>query len=522
MAWQPGYTAIAALGAAAIVILVPLGLRGGQQRDPSGGRGTSSTPTPSGAAGVAFEDVTATVGLAGPASPTWGAVFVDYDLDGWPDLLINRHKRHAWFMKNDQGHFTRDTTHSALENPPEGRSYYDRHNCAWGEANGDGRFDLYCVAGAKGGTGTGPNELLLQDPTGKLVATDARVLEDEFGRGRSTNWFDFDGDGDLDIFVSNEIREGVPNAFFENVDGRFSRVALGVEDERASVSSAWSDWNNDGSPDLLVLGHGFLGTEAYENRNGRFEAVNLKGITGKPWNSAAFGDFDGDGWTDLHLVADDSAILLRNTGGKFQRVDKWDLQFGRMSHWLDVDNDGDLDVFVVQGTGGDPRPETRNFPDLLFLQTRSGFQLMRNVGAQGPRTGSGDAVAVADFDRDGRLDLFVLNGYREGPGRWTLLRNVSRAGHWAGVRLFGTDQNPMGIGTRMRVDIFGGRSYWRKLNDGVVGRVQSEVGYVHLGLGEGERANLRIDWPDGTSDCLTVESGEVVEARIGEFGCEPG
>jgi hypothetical protein len=134
-------------------------------------------------------------------TPSWGAAWTDVDLDGWPDLLLGRHKSDAWLLTNREGRLMREPIH-AFGEPAPGKAYYDRHNCAWGESNGDGRPDAYCVSGAESGTGTGPNQLLFGAGRGVEEATPT-VLVEERSRGRSVNWLDYDTDGDLDIFVGN-------------------------------------------------------------------------------------------------------------------------------------------------------------------------------------------------------------------------------------------------------------------------------------------------------------------------------
>jgi hypothetical protein len=460
-----------------------------------------------------FADVTQHVGIPINRYRSWGATFLDYDDNGWPDALIGRHMTRPWFLTNMDGTFTQRRIHD-LADPPGDRTRYDRHSCAWGEANADGRLDLYCVSGAQEGNGTGPNQLLVQTRDGNLVNRASQYgVRDVFGRGRSANWLDFNRDGRLDIFVGNERRLSHPSVMLKRERRRhYARAAVGVADEFATNTSSWADWNRDGRPDLLVFVRGRVGTVAYRNSGRSFRTVRIPGVTGRPWTSGAWGDYNGDGWPDLAAMSEKRLVVLRNERGSFRRAYSLALSEGRVAAWFDAENDGDLDLFLVQGS---PRVSGGgNRPDLLVVRDRRGFMPVRREMFEGPRSGGGESVATADYDRDGRVDLLVTNGSGKARERVELLQNRTDAGHWAAVELFGGRRNPLALGARVHVRA-DGLSYWRQITDGANFRSQSEVNPVHLGLGRARFARVRVVWPGGARSCFRVQAGTRVSVGRG-------
>ena len=133
---------------------------------------------------------------------------------------------------------------------------------------------------------------------------------------------------------------------------------------------------------------------------------------------------------------------------------------------------------------------------------------------------------MADHNRDGRLDLFVTNGaplHEESSdlkGRWQLFENRTTPGNWIALELQGSDWNPWGFGARVFVDT-DGTDYWRELNDGMGLRAQSEVGHLVLGYGDDELIEVRVEWPDGTTDCVTGMSGQTLVVPHGLRPCPP-
>lgn len=462
-------------------------------------------------AAPAFADVTRAQKIAYDPTLTWGAAWVDHDGDGDPDLLANRHWKKIRVYRN----VARGYRLQALGFPEPTKRIFDRHTCAWGEADGVEGLDLYCGSGAGSGEGWGPNQLWLQNDGRFRNVSRAYGTRDGFGRSRQNNWIDYDGDDDLDIFVVNKLRLGVPNVMFRNDRGSFTRVDVGLSQEMNGLASTWSDWDGDGDPDLIVTQVRPGPTVAYRNDDGTFTRVDLPGVTGQPWTSASWGDFDGDGWSDLSLVAHDGVTVMRNVRGLFVPAASFPLSVGRSSAWLDVENDGDLDVFVVQGRVGGV-----NRPDLLVLNHGLTFGLFKGETLAGPRAGEGESVAVADHDRDGRMDAFVTNGANldvdsdQVRGRWKLYENRSAGGNWIAVDIQGPAWNPLGYGARLRVDA-SSLSYRRELNDGLTVRAQSEVGHQVLGIGSATSARIRITWPDGTIDCTTAVSNSTVVLRSG-------
>jgi hypothetical protein len=180
-----------------------------------------SRPLSEHAAALRFSNMTKQAGISYPNTPSYGVIALDAERDGAIELILNRHKRRAQFYTWTGERF-RERHKTAIQRIPPGRSYYDRHSCVWGEATGDGRLDLYCASGAKGGLGTGANQLLVARGDGWRNEAWGRRVTDRFGRGRSVNWIDYDGDLDLDLFVANEVRLGYPNTLFRNSAGRIS------------------------------------------------------------------------------------------------------------------------------------------------------------------------------------------------------------------------------------------------------------------------------------------------------------
>lgn len=460
---------------------------------------------------IRFADHTRKSGLIDEITASWGSIWADFNRDGAPDLLINRH------LGKPASYNNRGGAYELFDNP-----FYpyrvDRHGCAWGEANGDGRPDLYCTQGAELGEGEGPNQLFLQRRSGFSDVADVEGVEDRLARGRSINWLDYDGDGDLDLFVGNALRTGSPNQLFENTGETFQEVDAGLSEELDTRTSSWSDWDGDGDPDLLVLQAGPV--VAYENVGGAFVKVEFPGITDTTWRSAAWGDFDGDKLVDVHLVRRRESAVFRNIGSGFVLHSSFEHDVARSSVWLDVDNDIDLDLFVVQGARGLPEEGKPNRPDFLLVQNEQVFVRTDDRSFRGPRSGNGDAVSAADHDADGRVDLFVTNGHnpRGWEGRSQLLENRTTGGNGVGVDLEGDDLNPFGFGARIRLRASSGIQ-WRTVTDAVENRNQSDPGSAHFGIGEALRARIRVFWPDGMVDCALLRVGREVTVAKGTRPC---
>jgi ASPIC and UnbV/FG-GAP-like repeat/FG-GAP repeat len=458
-----------------------------------------------------FVDITRRAGVSTDRMRTWGSVVFDYDLDGDADLLIGRHIQRAQFYRNRGSDFAR-RHFPALKGPPRLGRYYDRHSCGWGEANHDGRPDLYCVSGAQKGEGTGPNQLLIN--TGdNLVDRSVRFsVTNRRGRGRSLNWLHANRDRALDLFVGNEVRPGYPNLLLRRARSGFKRARVGVGTQMSVSSSIWADWDRDRDPDLLVMGHGARGTVAYRKARSSFRRVSLNGITGRGWRSGSFGDFNGDGWVDLAMVGPNRVQIFANNGGRLRPAYGLGLAAGRTAAWLDVENDGDLDLFVVRG-----RASGRNKRD-FFLIRRGGTFRFKGGGSFGGRSGGdGDSVSTGDLNRDGRVDLVVTNGYGRTWGRTALLRNRTRAGNWLELHLRGGDRNPSGFGAQVRVRT-GSRVLHRYVTDGIGFQGQSEA-TVHLGLGNRRRARVRVLWPNGQKDCLFKRANQEIVVNRGSRPC---
>lgn len=252
-------------------------------------------------------------------------------------------------------------------------------------------------------------------PEGPLPPSFVALQPDLFSAsGAQTNaWADYDGDGDLDVFVGFR---GRPDRLYRNDRGTFVDVAaeVGVDATEETRAAAWGDYDLDGDPDLYV---GFASADVpnrlYRNDGAeRFVDVAARvgvdrgGVTRQP----SFVDVDGDGRLDLFVAFRDGPnALFRNEGDSFTDVTAeagmGDRRRTVGAVWLDVDGDADLDLLVANQEG-DEDGLYRNLGDGTFLDIAA----EAGVSRPGRTEEEGSVgVAVSDYDNDGDLDIFVAS-----------------------------------------------------------------------------------------------------------------
>jgi enediyne biosynthesis protein E4 len=475
-----------------------------------------------------------------------GCAFIDYDADGWPDiLLINGmdwpgHKQQRstpkLYRNNRNGTFTDVTAASGLDIEIYGMGV------AVGDYNNDGFPDIFITC-------VGQNRLFRN--TGKGTFVDVTRAAGLLGRqafSTSAMWFDYDRDGLLDLFVCNYVKwspehdvfcssDGkrksycTPEAYhgetcwlFRNRgDGTFEDVTAtsGIFDATSkSLGVAMLDYDYDGWPDLLVA-NDTQPNKLYRNlRNGTFKDVALEaGVAFSAEGKARagmgvdVGDVQNNGGQNIAVTNFDNEMIglyramspgvyndiaLQTGIGEVSRAT---LGFG--CAFADMNLDGALDLLVVNGHIDETVRNIRYGvgyaqPPHLFLNDGSGrfHDVAATVGTEfaSPKVGRG--LAYADFDRDGDLDVLITTN--NGPA--FLYRNDQLSGTRS-IRLYlvGTKSNRDAIGARVRLTA-SGVTQSRMVKSGSSYLSQSEFALT-FGLGKQDKAErLVIDWPNGRTE----------------------
>lgn len=257
-------------------------------------------------------------------------------------------------------------------------------------------------------------------------------MVNDLGDSQTPSWTDYDGDGDLDLYVTNGFSvTAQPNFLYRNEgDGNFVRMMFGniVTDVFASSYSGWADYNNDGHPDLFVSNAFGSNNQLFKNDgNGAFSPITsgVIGNDGGNARSCSWGDYDNDGDLDLFVgnsLGENNNLYRNEMGDLFVKMflgtvgSDGGITIG--SNWLDYDNDGDLDLYAVNGGSG---AGAANFlyQNLLIENGSPGFQ--RNLtGAVANDAESSLGTNWVDYDNDGLLDIYVTNFF----GNNSLYRNL--------------------------------------------------------------------------------------------------
>lgn len=459
-----------------------------------------------GPATVAFDDVATAAGVANAGDP--GAVaWLDVDNDGDEDLFVAALGKDR-FYRNDGGGVFSKMRGSGLE-----KTATSSFGAAVADYDNDGWLDLF-VANLDAGNRLYRNE---NGERFRDVTKIAKVGGGSATPSYSAAWADYDRDGFVDLYVANGTQQQVARNFLyrNQGDGTFREVAAGAGVDAGSTSSlgcAWADYDGDGWPDLFVANFGQANRLFRNNGDGTFrERAQAAGVadTGNG-AGAAWGDYDNDGRLDLYVFNTNAGAsadrLYRNRGdGTFADVtasvglaEQGD---GEAVVWADFDNDGWLDLFLVNRSDFSAQKNRmyRNIAGTAFAD------VTQLAGVSG--TGSGQPAAAADFDGDGYLDLYVGNlpGKRE-----ELFRNRGGSANSLVVRLAGSNGNRGAIGAQVTV-VAGGVTMTREVTS-ASGRSSQNQMAPHFGLGASSIVeSLEVRWPDGTVSRSTNVGSGVVE-----------
>jgi len=524
--------------------------------------------------GFRFEDVTGTAGIhfehntgayGGKLLPETlgsGCAFLDYDADGWQDiLLVNSmdwpgHKRKRTTLKlyrnNRNGTFADVTQTAGLDVEMYGMGV------AIGDYNNDGFPDIFisCVGQSR-----------LFSNTGKGTFLDVTKSSGLFGKqGLSTSaiWVDYDRDGFLDLFVCNYVRWAAEHDVFCSLDGKnksyctpeayrgdtcwlfhnrgngtFEDVTAtsGIFDSSSkSLGVAMLDYDQDGWPDLLVA-NDTQPNKLYRNlRNGKFKDVAVEaGLAFSTEGKARAGmgvdaaDFDNSGKTGIIITNFDNEMIgLYRAGARgyddiaietgLGSASKNTLGFGCV--FYDVDLDGLLDIAVVNGHIDETVRNIRG--NVGYAQAPQLFQnlgdgkfrdVASEIGGEFDLPKVGRGLAVGDFDLDGDLDLLLTTNNH---GAYLYRNDVSNGNRSIRFHLVGAKSNRDAIGATVRVFV-NGEVQTRMVRSGSSYLSQSELP-VTFGVGKQDQIEkVVIAWPSGRSEehakLTTGRAYQVIESK---------
>jgi hypothetical protein len=476
-----------------------------------------------------------------------GCAFLDYDNDGWIDILVlggstltgsDPGITNRLYHNNRDGTFRDVTVQAGLT-----KTGWACGVCV-GDYNNDGFDDLFL-------TYWGQNVLYRNNGNGTFtdVTREAGLLNSSTRWGAGCTFIETKRNGHLDLFVSNYAvfdpaktpHPGEkPYCFFQNVpvncgprglpfgthslyrnngDGTFTDVseAAGISGARANygLTAVAGDFDDDGWPDIYVACDSSPSLLFMNNHDGTFrEEGGIRGVgysedgQEQAGMGLAVGDCNGEGHLDIFKTnfAGDLPVLYRNLGkAVFEdatrssglAVDNRFVCWG--TGFEDFDNDGWPDITIA--TGHIYPDFERRFPDspykgplLLYRNLGHGHfeELLDEAGAAILEPHSSRGIAYGDFDNDGDIDMLVIN-LGEPP---SLFRNdVTGKNHWIKIRAEGTISNRSAIGARVEVQVNGLKQ---------MKEVQSQSSFVscndfrlHFGLGAADMANVAVRWPNG-------------------------
>ena len=452
---------------------------------------------------VTFTDVAPSMGVDDIGNGQ-GVSSIDFNNDGFTDIFLVNNGQPCRLFRNDNGiGFTDVAATVGVNNNGNGRGN------AIGDFNNDGLTDIVI------GNYSQSCILYRNDSTAFTNVTTAAGMN-LTSWGGSINWFDYNADSRLDCYIGND---GIPthaNYLFENNDlSTFTEVAasVGLADDLSTLSTATADYDNDGDLDIFIGNQSGSPTGVlFQNNGGSFTNVSVaSGLETYSYTwGADWGDFDNDGDLDLYLANSNAGnqCFVNNGDGTFTESAAFlgiaDPTSSFSCGWADFDNDGDLDLYVANGSSG---------VDKLYRNDGGTFtDVAATVGTNDMR--HSNSTTWADLNNDGFLDLYLSNN---GSENRLYMSNAGNSNHWLELKLVGVTVNRSAIGARVRI-VAGGLSQIREVQGGSGHNGQNSLP-VEFGLGSNEMVDsIIVNWPGGPIDIHTnIPSDQILTVTEGQI-----
>ena len=456
-------------------------------------------------------------------SASRSANFIDVNNDGWDDIFITNGpssgQNNMLYINNQDGTFTTVTSDVIVNDGDrsDGASFADADN--------DGDMDAFVVTWGAGGSGK-KNYFYRNNGDGTFTYEPAIAMGLPLTYSEMANWIDINNDQNLDLYFTNSY-QNLANKYYENLgDGSFSEISnLSITSEHfASRSIDWVDYDDDGDNDIFITNEENEKNSLFRNdgANNFTQITNLaivqdfKNSVGSSW-----ADIDNDGDLDLFVAnwANNGQAnqLFINNNGIFSEDITSEIaasttnSFG--SSFGDVDNDGDLDLLVCNAYMAS---QNTNF---LYMNDGNGNFTLDTSSEISNYQGWTFGCAFGDYNNDGWLDVLLANNYNDNQSN-ALFRNSGTGNNWIKLNLVGTQSNYSAVGAKIRMrSTINGNQVWQTRQIAAASGYCSQNSFtVHFGAGNASLIDeIEVLWPSGLSETYTdIEVNRIYTAIEGD------
>lgn len=426
-----------------------------------------------------------------------GTAWIDYDNDGDLDLFTtNFSSTNNFLYENDGlGGFTRILSGSIVNDGSSSTA------STWADYDNDGDLDVFVSVGLGGN-----NKLYRNEGGGSFTEILTGDIVTNGGSSSSACWGDYDNDGLVDLFVSNNLGE---NNFLYHNDGggSFTRIVVGsiVNDGGFSIGATWIDFNNDNLLDLYVTnGDSPQANFLYKNNgSGTFTSILIGSVVTDTQNSRGncWADFDNDGDMDLFIPTYDNEVnsfYINNGDETFTKlligaiVNTNTYSIG--AQWGDINNDGNIDLVVGNAhfSGGTASE------NIIYINNGDGT--FTEISSSEPFVDqdlSTVGVALGGYDKDGHLDISAVSNQSDLN---SLYHNTGSSNNWVDLLIEGSVSNWASLGAKINLKAnIGGMDVWQTREvQSITGTKSQNSLNVEVGLGDASIIDsIIVEWPSG-------------------------